>query len=290
MEIVRTISWMKQLAKEALLDGRSLGLVPTMGALHQGHFSLVREAKRKCSPVVVSIFVNPKQFGPHEDLQKYPRTFEADREALEKLDVDFIFAPTPEEMYPAGFNTMVNVKGLSEKWEGRARPGHFDGVATVVLKLFEIVKPQTAFFGRKDAQQSQIIRRMVADLNLDTEIELCPIVREPDGLALSSRNVYLKPKEREAAIALSQALATLKGSIDKGERDVVRLLAVMRDKLESQPEVSVDYAEIVDTETLEPVRALRGNCYALIAAKVGATRLIDNAYIESIADEVTVTL
>jgi pantoate--beta-alanine ligase len=290
MEIVRTISWMKQLAKDALLDGRSLGLVPTMGALHQGHFSLVREAKRKCSPVVVSIFVNPKQFGPHEDLQKYPRTFEADREALEKLDVDFIFAPTPEEMYPAGFNTMVNVKGLSEKWEGRARPGHFDGVATVVLKLFEIVKPQTAFFGRKDAQQSQIIRRMVADLNLDTEIELCPIVREPDGLALSSRNVYLKPKEREAAIALSQALATLKGSIDKGERDVVRLLAVMRDKLESQPEVSVDYAEIVDTETLEPVRALRGNCYALIAAKVGATRLIDNAYIESIADEVTVTL
>jgi pantoate--beta-alanine ligase len=290
MEIVRTISWMKQLAKDALLDGRSLGLVPTMGALHQGHFSLVREAKRRCSPVVVSIFVNPKQFGPAEDLQKYPRTFEEDREALENLGVDFLFAPTPEEMYPAGFNTMVNVKGLSEKWEGRARPGHFDGVATVVLKLFEIVKPQTAFFGRKDAQQAQIIRRMVADLNLDTEIELCPIVREPDGLALSSRNVYLKPKERQAAIALSQALATLKGSIDKGERDVVRLLAVMRDKLESQPEVSVDYAEIVDAETLEPVRALRGNCYALIAAKVGATRLIDNAYIESIADEVVVTL
>ena len=290
MEIVRTISWMKQLAKDALLDGRSLGLVATMGALHQGHFSLVREAKRKCSPVVVSIFVNPKQFGPHEDLQKYPRPFEADRDALEKLGVDFLFAPTAEEMYPVGFNTSVSVKGLSERWEGRARPGHFDGVATVVLKLFEIVKPQTAFFGRKDAQQAEIIRRMVADLNLDTEIALCPIVRGPDGLALSSRNIYLKPQERQAATVLSQALAALKASIEQGERDVVRLLAVMRSKLESQPEVSVDYAELVDPGTLEPVRALRGNCYALVAAKVGATRLIDNAYIELLADEVIVTL
>ncbi len=290
MEIVRTISWMKQLAKDALLEGRSLGLVPTMGALHQGHFSLVHEAKRKCSPVVVSIFVNPKQFGPAEDLQKYPRTFEADRDALENLAVDFLFAPTPEEIYPAGFNTTVNVKGLSEKWEGRSRPGHFDGVATVVLKLFEIVKPQTAFFGRKDAQQAQIIRRLVADLNLDTEIDLCPIVREPDGLALSSRNVYLKPRERQAATALSQALAALKESIKKGERDVVRLLADMRAKLDSQPEVHVDYAEIVDAETFEPVRALRGNCYALIAANVGSTRLIDNAYIETNAGEFTVTV
>jgi pantoate--beta-alanine ligase len=290
MEIVRTISWMKQLAKEALLDGRSLGLVPTMGALHQGHFSLVHAAKLQCSPVVVSIFVNPKQFAPTEDLQKYPRTFAADREALENLGVDFLFAPTPEEMYPTGFNTSVSVNGLSEKWEGRARPGHFDGVATVVLKLFEIVKPQTAFFGRKDAQQAQIIRRMVADLNLDTEIALCPIVREPDGLALSSRNVYLKPQERQAATALSQALAALQRSIANGERDVVRLLAVVRAKLESQPEVAVDYAEIVDAETFEPVRALRGNCYALLAAKVGSTRLIDNACIETMAGEVTVTL
>jgi pantoate--beta-alanine ligase len=290
MEIVRTVSWMKQLAKDALLDGRSLGLVPTMGALHQGHFSLVHAAKRQCSPVVVSIFVNPKQFGPTEDLQKYPRTFESDRKALENLGVDFLFAPTPEEMYPAGFNTSVSVKGLSEKWEGRARPGHFDGVATVVLKLFEIVKPQTAFFGRKDAQQAQIIRRMVADLNLDTEIALCPIVREPDGLALSSRNVYLNPQQRQAATALSQALAALKGSIDQGERDVVRLLATMRAKLDSHLEVAVDYAEIVDAETFEPVRALRGNCYALLAVKVGSTRLIDNAYIESAAGEVTVNL
>jgi pantoate--beta-alanine ligase len=290
MEIVRTISWMKQLAKDALLDGRSLGLVPTMGALHQGHFSLVHAAKHQCSPVVVSIFVNPKQFGPAEDLQKYPRTFEADCKALENLGVDFLFAPSPEEMYPAGFNTSVSVKGLSEKWEGRARPGHFDGVATVVLKLFEIVKPQTAFFGRKDAQQAQIIRRMVADLNLDTEISLCPIVREPDGLALSSRNVYLKPQERQAATALSQALAGLKGSIDGGERDVLRLLATLRSKLDSQPGISVDYAEIVDAETFEPVRALRGNCYALVAAKVGSTRLIDNAYIETVTGETTVTL
>src|SRR3984957_16814388 len=280
MEIVRTISWMKQLAKDALLDGRSLGLVPTMGALHQGHFSLVREAKRKCSPVVVSIFVNPKQFGPHEDLQKYPRTFEADREALEKLDVDFIFAPTPEEMYPAGFNTMVNVKGLSEKWEGRARPGHFDGVATVVLKLFEIVKPHTAFFGRKDAQQARVIQQMSADLNLDTQIDLCPIVREPDGLALSSRNIYLNHDDRHAAIAISRSLATCKKIIEGGERDVVRLLAAMRGTLRSESRLTPDYVEIVDATTFESVRALRGNCYALIAVKAGTTRLIDNAYIE----------
>jgi pantoate--beta-alanine ligase len=290
MEIVRTISWMKQLAKDALLDGRSLGLVPTMGALHQGHFSLVHAAKRQCSPVVVSLFVNPKQFGPNEDLQKYPRNFEADREALENLGVDFLFAPTPEEMYPTGFNTSVSIKGLSDKWEGRTRPGHFDGVATVVLKLFEIVKPQTAFFGRKDAQQALIIRRMVADLNLDTEIAVCPIVREPDGLALSSRNVYLNPQQRQAAVALSQSLAALKGSIAGGERDVMRLLATMRSKLDAQPEMSVDYAEIVDAETFEQVRAIRGNCYSLLAAKVGATRLIDNAYIEALGEEVTVTL
>ncbi|HEY0704998.1 MAG TPA: pantoate--beta-alanine ligase [Candidatus Acidoferrales bacterium] len=290
MEIVRTIPWMKQTAKDALIGGRLLGLVPTMGALHEGHFSLVRKAKRKCSPVAVSIFVNPTQFGPNEDLKKYPRTFEADRAALENLGVDILFAPTPEEMYPAGFSTTVSVKGLSEKWEGRARPGHFDGVATVVLKLLEIVKPQTAFFGRKDAQQAQIIRRMAADLNLDAEIELCPIVREFDGLALSSRNVYLKPDERQAATIISKALAACKESIAGGERDVVRLLALLRGKLESQPLASADYAEIVDAETFEPVRALRGNCYALIAAKVGGTRLIDNAYIETNTGEITVAL
>src|SRR5277367_6974884 len=212
METVHTIQWMKELAKDALVNERSLGLVPTMGALHEGHFSLVREAKRNCSPIVVSIFVNPKQFGPSEDLKKYPRTFDADRDALASLGVDVLFAPTSEEMYPTGFNTSVSVKGLSDRWEGRSRPGHFDGVATVVLKLFEIVQPRLAFFGRKDAQQARIIRQMVTDLNLNTGIELCPIVREPDGLALSSRNVYLSPEGREAATAISQALLVCKDS------------------------------------------------------------------------------
>src|SRR5271154_1118995 len=207
METVHTIQWMKELAKDALVNERSLGLVPTMGALHEGHFSLVREAKRNCSPIVVSIFVNPKQFGPSEDLKKYPRTFDADRDALASLGVDVLFAPTSEEMYPAGFSTSVNIKDLSDRWEGRARPGHFDGVATVVLKLFEIVQPRVAFFGRKDAQQARIIRQMVTDLNLSTEIELCPIVREADGLALSSPNLYLKLEDRRAATIISRSLA-----------------------------------------------------------------------------------
>jgi pantoate--beta-alanine ligase len=281
METIHTIPWMRELAKQALVDERPLGLVPTMGALHEGHFSLVREAKRRCSPVVVSIFVNPKQFGPSEDLKKYPRSFEADRDALATLGVDILFAPRSEEMYPAEFSTSVTVKGLSDRWEGRARPGHFDGVATVVLKLFEIVQPHTAFFGRKDAQQARIVSQLTADLNLRTEIALCPIVREADGLALSSRNVYLKPDDRQAATIISRALAACEESIARGERDVAMLLDAMRAKLESEPRVTVDYAEIVDANSFEPVRAIRGNCYALIAATVGGTRLIDNAYIEA---------
>lgn len=290
METIRTISWMKQVSRESLINERPIGLVPTMGALHEGHFSLVREAKRKCSPVVVSIFVNPKQFGPAEDLKKYPRTFDADRDALANLGVDFLFAPSAEEMYPSGFCTSVSVKGLSERWEGRARPGHFDGVATVVLKLFEIVKPHTAFFGRKDAQQARIIQQMSVDLNLDAQIDLCPIVREPDGLALSSRNVYLNPDDRRAATAISSSLAACQKIIEGGERDVVRLLAAMRGRLESESRLTPDYVEIVDATTFEPVRALRGNCYALIAVKAGATRLIDNAYIEQEGESFRVTM
>ena len=280
METIRTISWMKEVAKESLINERPIGLVPTMGALHEGHFSLVREAKRKCSPVVVSIFVNPKQFGPAEDLKKYPRTFEADREALANLGADVLFAPSAEEMYPVGFSTSISVQALCDRWEGRARPGHFDGVATVVLKLFEIVRPHTAFFGRKDAQQARVIQQMSADLNLDTQIDVCPIVREPDGLALSSRNVYLNPDDRRAATAISRSLAACKKIIEDGERDVVRLLAAMRGTLESESRLTPDYVEIVDATTFESVRALRGNCYALIAVKAGTTRLIDNAYIE----------
>src|SRR5271156_2121218 len=276
MELIHTVAWMKQAASDALRKDLPLGLVPTMGALHAGHLSLVHEAQRQCSPVVVSIFVNPKQFLPSEDFQKYPRTLETDRAALEKLGVDYVFAPAAEEIYPPGFRTAVVVEGLSERLDGRSRPGHFDGVATVVLKLFEIVQPRLAFFGRKDAQQARIIRQMVTDLNLNTGIELCPIVREPDGLALSSRNVYLSPEGREAATAISQALLVCKDSISSGERDVVKLLATLHGKLQSEPRLTVDYAEIVDADSFEPVRLIRGNCYALIAAKVGATRLIDN--------------
>jgi pantoate--beta-alanine ligase len=290
MEIIRTISWMKQVAREARGQNRVIGFVPTMGALHEGHFSLVRAAKSECSPLVVSIFVNPKQFGPSEDFQKYPRSFEADRAALENLGVDYLFAPTPEEMYPAGFRTVVAVGGLSDKLEGRSRPGHFHGVTTVVLKLFEIVQPSFAYFGRKDAQQARIIRQMALDLNLDTQIIVRPILREPDGLALSSRNVYLQGDDRRAATALHRSLVAVRREIAAGQRDVPRLLAALRRVLDAEPGIVLDYAEIVDADTLEPVVNLRGNCLILLAAKLGKTRLIDNALVEQDGDSFHVTV
>jgi pantoate--beta-alanine ligase len=290
METIHTIEWMKQIAHEARAQERILGLVPTMGALHEGHFSLIRAAQRECAPLAVSLFVNPKQFGPAEDFSKYPRTLEQDRAALEALGVDFLFAPSPQDMYPAGFRTSVVVEGLSDRLEGRSRPGHFRGVTTVVLKLFEIVQPRFAYFGRKDAQQARLIRQMSADLNLDTGVVVCPIVREADGLALSSRNVYLKGEDRRAAAALSQSLATVRDEIAKGERDVSRLLAALRRVLALDPRVALDYAEIVDNETLEPITSLRGTCYILLAAKMGDTRLIDNALIEPDGDSFRVTI
>ena len=280
METIHTIEWMKQIAHAARASDRLLGLVPTMGALHEGHFSLIRVAKRESSPIVVSIFVNPTQFGPSEDFSKYPRRMEDDHAALENLAVDYLFAPTAQEMYPPGFRTSVTVEGWSDRLEGRTRPGHFRGVTTVVLKLFEIVQPRRAYFGRKDAQQARIIRQMAADLNLDTEVIVRPILRESDGLALSSRNVYLQGDDRRAATALSRSLTAVRDQINKGERDVTRLLSALRHELDSEPRVALDYAEIVDAETLEPVVSLRGACYVLIAAKVGDTRLIDNALIE----------
>jgi pantoate--beta-alanine ligase len=284
METIHTIEWMKQIAHAARASDRLCGLVPTMGALHEGHFSLIRAAKRESSPIVVSIFVNPTQFGPSEDFSKYPRRMEDDRAALENLAVDYLFAPTAQEMYPPGFRTSVTVEGWSDRLEGRTRPGHFRGVTTVVLKLFEIVQPRRAYFGRKDAQQARIIRRMAADLNLDTEVIVRPILRESDGLALSSRNVYLQGDDRRAATALSRSLTALRDQINKGERDVARLLSALRHELDSELRVALDYAEIVDAETLEPVVSLRGACYALIAAKVGGTRLIDNALIEQVGE------
>jgi pantoate--beta-alanine ligase len=281
---------MKQIGRAARLEDRVLGFVPTMGALHKGHASLIQAAKTQCAPVVVSIFVNPKQFGPSEDFQKYPRTLESDRTLLENLGVDYLFAPPAEEIYPQGFRTLVNVEGLSNRLEGRLRPGHFQGAATVVLKLFEIVQPRFAYFGRKDAQQCRIIQQMAADLNLDTEIVVSPIVREPDGLALSSRNAYLSPDDRRAATALHRALEALKAETNAGEREAAHLIANARRVLDSEPGVKTDYVEIVDAESLEPVTVLRNRCLVLIAAHVGKTRLIDNASIEPDADSFRITI
>ncbi len=272
---------MKEHARQARAEGRIVGLVPTMGALHEGHLSLVKRAKQDCSPVIASLFVNPKQFGPNEDFAKYPRSFEADAEKLAGAGVDELFAPEPAEVYPPGFNTYVHVEGLSERLEGRSRPGHFRGVTTVLLKLLEIVQPHFAYFGRKDAQQARLIQQMVRDLNLDTEIVVCPIVREPDGLALSSRNAYLDANERRAATVLYRALDAARREMAAGVRDELQLQTLMRKVLESEPLASVDYAEIVDAHTFGPLTHVRRSCYALLAVFVGKTRLIDNLLIES---------
>jgi pantoate--beta-alanine ligase len=271
---------MKQVAHQARTGERPVGFVPTMGALHEGHMSLVRAAMAECQPVIASIFVNPAQFGPGEDLQKYPRTFESDRKRLEEAGVSYLFAPEAGEMYPRGFRTWVDVEGLSDRLEGRVRPGHFRGVTTIVLKLLEIVQPQKAFFGRKDAQQARLIQQMARDLHLDSEIIVCPIVREPDGLAMSSRNAYLSPDERRAATVLHRALDGARVAIERGERDALRLTAAMREIITREPLAQMDYVELVDADTLEPMTRLRRTCLALLAARFGVTRLIDNLLIE----------
>ncbi len=271
---------MKEQARQARAESRVVGLVPTMGALHAGHLSLVERARRDCSPVIASIFVNPKQFGPNEDFTKYPRTFESDSEKLERAGADFLFAPEPSEIYPGGFATYVNVDGLSEKLEGRSRPGHFRGVTTVVMKLLQIVQPNFAYFGRKDAQQSRLITQMARDLNLDTEIVVCPPVREPDGLALSSRNVYLNAEERQAAAVLYRALNAARSELAAGVRDALQLQTSLRRKLDSERLARVDYAEVVDAETFEPVVRVKRPCFVLLAVFIGKTRLIDNLYVE----------
>ena len=271
---------MRERARQARAENRVAGLVPTMGALHRGHLALIERAKKDCSPVTASIFVNPKQFGPNEDFSKYPRTFESDSEKLQQAGVDALFAPEPSEIYPQNYLTYVNVDGLSERLEGRSRPGHFRGVATVVMKLLQIVQPNFAYFGRKDAQQSRIISQMAHDLNLDTEIVVCPIVREPDGLALSSRNAYLNPEERTAATALHRALEAARNELDAGVRDALQLQTVLHRVLGAEKLARVDYAEIVDAETFEPVTRIGKPCYVVLAVFIGKTRLIDNLYVE----------
>ena len=274
------MAWMKEQARQARAENRIIGLVPTMGALHRGHLALIERARRECSTVIASIFVNPKQFGPTEDFSKYPRTFDSDREKLEQAGADLLFAPEAAEIYPQGFSSYVQVDGLSERLEGRSRPGHFRGVATVVMKLLQIVQPNFAYFGRKDAQQSRIITQMARDLNLDSEIVVCPIVREPDGLAMSSRNAYLNTEERKAATVLSRALDAARNEAAAGVRDALQLQTVLQHVLSAEKLARVDYTEIVDRETFDPVLRLSKSCFVVLAVFIGKTRLIDNLYIE----------
>jgi pantoate--beta-alanine ligase len=285
METIRTVAWMKERARAARQDQRIIGLVPTMGALHAGHLALVERAKRECSRVYASIFLNPKQFAANEDLSRYPRPLETDVEKLTAAKVDGLFLPEAAEIYPVGFSTYVNVEGLSERLEGRSRAGHFRGVSTVVLKLLEIVQPHFAYFGRKDAQQVRIVQQMMRDLNLDTEIVVCPIVREADGLAMSSRNAYLKGEDQKAATVLYRALRAAEQEIAAGVRDSLDLQRAMTKVLTSEPRARVDYAEIVDAVTFEPVVRVTRRCYVALAVYLGKTRLIDNMLIEPVGEE-----
>lgn len=276
---------MKENVQQARAENHVIGFVPTMGALHQGHISLIRSAREQCSRVYASIFLNPAQFAANEDLSKYPRTFDSDVEKLSAAGVDVLFAPDAKEIYPPGFHTYVTVEGLSEKLEGKSRPGHFRGVATVVLKLFEIAQAHFAFFGRKDAQQVRILQQMARDLNLNTEIVVCPIVREADGLALSSRNVYLNSEERRAATVLYRALGEAQREIQAGTRDALQLQTSVRKFLTGESLARPDYAEIVDAETFEPVARIGArSAYILLAVYIGKTRLIDNLLIEPAAE------
>jgi len=279
---------MKERARAARREQRIIGLVPTMGALHAGHMALVERARRECSPVYASIFLNPKQFAANEDLSRYPRPLEADVEKLTAARVDGLFLPDAAEIYPAGFCTYVQVEGLSERLEGRSRAGHFRGVSTVVMKLLEIVQPHFAYFGRKDAQQVRIVQQMVRDLNLDTETVVCPIVREADGLAMSSRNAYLEGEDRKAATVLYRALRAVESEIAAGMRDSLELQRAMHKMLASEPRARVDYAEIVDAETFEPVVRVERRSYGVLAAYVGKTRLIDNMLVEPTGDDLRV--
>jgi pantoate--beta-alanine ligase len=276
MDVLETIEQMRSACKAAKQGEKQLGFVPTMGALHEGHLSLIRAAKARCDVVAASIFVNPTQFGPNEDFSKYPRSFEGDLKLLEKEAVNLLFAPSVQEMYPEGAVTFVTVEGLSERLCGKSRPGHFRGVTTVVSKLFHITQPDFAFFGQKDAAQVAVIRRMVWDLNLGVDIVVCPIVREADGLALSSRNAYLSPQERKSALVLSRSLAQVKKLFEQGERCTAKLGAAGREIFAEEPSVRLDYLEIVNPNTLEPVEHIRNLALVAVAAFVGGTRLIDN--------------
>ena len=277
MRVIETIAEFR--AARAALDG-SLGFVPTMGYLHQGHLALVRAARAQNDHVAASIFVNPTQFGPNEDLARYPRDLPRDLALLEAEGVDLAFVPSVQAIYPDGFSTTVRPGALADRLEGTRRPGHFEGVATVVCKLFNIVAPQRAYFGQKDAQQTVVIRRVTADLNLPVEVVVCPTVREPDGLAMSSRNVYLSPAERQAALVLSRALRAAEERYAAGERDAEALRSAMRAVLAAEPLAAPDYVSVADRETLQELEYLEGAALASLAVRIGKTRLIDNLILD----------
>jgi pantoate--beta-alanine ligase len=274
--LITTIAELREALAAVRRDGKRIGLVPTMGALHEGHLSLVRAAKAECDCAVVSIYVNPTQFGPKEDFSKYPRDMPSDLELLAGCGADVVFAPTNEEMYAAEHATWVEVGTVAGPLEGECRPGHFRGVATVVLKLFNIIQPDAAYFGQKDYQQAVVIRRMTADLNLPLAIRVCPIVREPDGLALSSRNRYLSPAARQRALVLWKSLQTAAKLVEEGHRDAGTIVARMREVIETAEDARIDYVALVDADTLQPVERITGRTLAVLAVKIENTRLIDN--------------
>jgi pantoate--beta-alanine ligase len=284
MEIINRRQRMSSVARKIRREqDRTVGLVPTMGALHEGHLSLVREARRMCDVVVVSVFVNPTQFGPGEDFEHYPRDLTKDTALLTDYNVDYIFAPKIEEMYPKGFSSYVNVEGLSEQLEGASRPGHFRGVATVVTILLNTVRPDFAFFGQKDAQQALVIRRLVKDLAFDTEVVILPIVREDTGLAISSRNLYLNAEEQASAAVIHRALVQAKNTFKEGERSAARIADVVRSTIESEPRARLDYVAIADAETLDPLERVEERPTLIaVAAYIGKTRLIDNVILNKV--------
>lgn len=280
MKIVETIEEVRKQVKEWKKHGLTVGLVPTMGYLHEGHQSLMEAARKENDKVVVSIFVNPMQFGPTEDLAEYPRDLDHDAKLCEKVGVDLIFHPEPEEMYQPDFCSFVDMTGLTEGLCGKTRPIHFRGVCTVVNKLFNIVQPDKAYFGQKDGQQLAVIRRMVRDLNMDIQIVGCPIIREEDGLAKSSRNTYLSAEERKAALILSKTIAFGK-ELAKTEKDAKKVIAAMKEKIETEPLAKIDYVEAVDAISMQPAETLEGECMLAMAVYIGKTRLIDNTLINA---------
>ncbi len=276
MKTIRTVAEMKNIVSEVKKEGKSMGLIPTMGYFHEGHLSLIRKARKECDILIVSIFVNPTQFGPSEDYERYPRDLGRDELIAEREKVDFIFAPSVSEMYPSGYSTFLEVEGLSKVMCGKSHPAHFRGVTTVVAKLFNLVQPDVAYFGQKDAQQAVIIKKMASDLNMGVEIHICPIVREKDGLAMSSRNAYLNEEERKAAPVLRRALLKAKDGITRSKKNAGEIREKITEVIEGEKLARIDYIAIVDPENLQEVDNIEQEALIAIAVWIGKTRLIDN--------------